>query len=279
MLAVYRMNQGFTLLVIIGLRAGSILVGKELIKNTELRATIQQIEQYRTAAHAFKGKYNCFPGDCREAINYGLGVAGGPGDNGDGNGIILGGDPATGVKESMNFWYHLSQAGTIQGNFPGFLNSTTYTEIIAGKDVPKTKLHITSGFWISTPYALIDEAGNYSFYPLINYFWLFGTIPEVVDNGTFVNNTGATSPYEMYVIDKKIDDGLPMTGSINLSLPSFSDFLVIKTTGDLGVLIYGAGGENSPYCASTDVNPPIYNTANVSNNPNTLCVMAIKAIF
>jgi hypothetical protein len=43
-------------LVVIGLIIGGILVGQDLIKAAEVRATISQIEKYQTAANTFYGK-------------------------------------------------------------------------------------------------------------------------------------------------------------------------------------------------------------------------------
>src|SRR3954463_15618522 len=60
---------GFTLielsivLVIIGLIVGGILVGQDLIKAAEIRATVGQIEKYNSAVNTFRTKYNGIPGD------------------------------------------------------------------------------------------------------------------------------------------------------------------------------------------------------------------------
>jgi len=62
-------QRGFTLielsivLVIIGLVAGGVLVGRDLIKASEIRATISQKIRYDTAVNTFKLKYNGLPGD------------------------------------------------------------------------------------------------------------------------------------------------------------------------------------------------------------------------
>ena len=86
--------RGFTLielsivLVIIGLIIGGVLVGRELIAAAEIRQQIGQIEKYNTAVSTFRLKYNCLPGDCLNAANYGF-VARGPyGGEGDGAGEV-----------------------------------------------------------------------------------------------------------------------------------------------------------------------------------------------
>ena len=65
--------DGFTLieisivLVILGLIIGGVLIGRVLVKAAEIRSSISQIEQYRTAANTFKLKYNCLPEDCLQS--------------------------------------------------------------------------------------------------------------------------------------------------------------------------------------------------------------------
>lgn len=74
------MERGFTLvelaivLVIIGLIVGGVLVGQDLIKAAEIRATISDIQKYTTGANAFRTKYNGIPDDLlsTSATNFGL---------------------------------------------------------------------------------------------------------------------------------------------------------------------------------------------------------------
>jgi prepilin-type N-terminal cleavage/methylation domain-containing protein len=65
-------RSGFTLielsivLVIIGLIAGGVLVGRDLIEAARIRQQITEIEQFKTAVNTFRIKYNGLPGD----LNY-----------------------------------------------------------------------------------------------------------------------------------------------------------------------------------------------------------------
>src|ERR1700746_416796 len=87
-------SPGFTLielsivLVIIGLIVGGVLVGQDLIRAAEVRATISQIEKYNTAVNTFRGKYNALPGDLNAAAATAFGFSGRgiPPGAGDGNG-------------------------------------------------------------------------------------------------------------------------------------------------------------------------------------------------
>lgn len=114
-------SAGFTLielsivLVIIGLIVGGILVGRELIHTAQLRGVLTEIEKFETARMAFKLKYNCFPGDCASAINFGLG------NSGNGNDLIEAYCYYSTSDEPYLYWQHLAAAGLISGNFTGTL--------------------------------------------------------------------------------------------------------------------------------------------------------------
>ncbi len=91
--------QGFTLvelaivLVVIGLIAGGVLVGRDLINAAGVRAQVGQIEKYQTAVNAFRLKYNGLPGDllASDAVQLGFVARAGGASDGDGNGLIEGG--------------------------------------------------------------------------------------------------------------------------------------------------------------------------------------------
>src|SRR6266852_226786 len=71
-----RAERGFTLielsivLVIIGLIVGGILVGQDLIKAAQLRATITQLERYDATVNTFRTKFNGLPGDLLNGTNF-----------------------------------------------------------------------------------------------------------------------------------------------------------------------------------------------------------------
>ena len=110
---------GFTLielsivLVIIGLVVGGVLVGRDLINAAEIRSLLKEQEQFKTAAATFRGKYDCLPGDCWNAMTFGFAT------NGNGDGIM--GDPTGDLfnglnAEQLSFWQQLFQAGLIPSN-------------------------------------------------------------------------------------------------------------------------------------------------------------------
>lgn len=142
---------GFTLvemaivLVIIGLLVGGVLSGSELIRAATIRATIRQVEGFDVAANAFRGKFNCLPGDCVNADELGFGDTAG-----DGNGYIgcaydamvpcenLGVSTETG--EYINFWYHLSASGLIAETLSPYDDSDTTNQFAGNGFTPAAKL-------------------------------------------------------------------------------------------------------------------------------------------
>ena len=177
--------QGFTLieiaivLVIIGLLLGGILKGQELITSARVRNLISQQDGVRAAFYGFQDRYRALPGDYSVATTNIQGSS----TNGDGNGQISDGT----TVESNLVWEHLSKAGFINGNY-------TYAATVAGETVvPKN------------PYG-----------QFIRLAW--DTTYLVPDGGTAVARhnlkTGNQIPVAIVAeVDRKIDDGIPSTGS------------------------------------------------------------------
>jgi prepilin-type N-terminal cleavage/methylation domain-containing protein len=224
----FRLQAGFTLiemsivLVIIGLIIGGVLVGQDMILTAQIRKQITQIDKYTTAVNAFRDKYQCLPGNCANAVQLGLGQAGGPGANGVGDGVIANNTNGwnsfgTGTclgdgwhcardYESLNFWYHLGQAGLIENSYAGYTGQTTINSFSVAQTMfpsgvfPNTVLVPT--VFLGTPYAQYRTAGN--------GFWLFAV------GGAPYYMAPAVTCAVAQRIDAKIDDGLPVTGNVGL---------------------------------------------------------------
>jgi prepilin-type N-terminal cleavage/methylation domain-containing protein len=121
--------KGFTLieiaiaLVVIGLLAGGVLQGRELIEQARIRKVISEIKDINLAANTFRLKYSKFPGDFENAeLFFGSANI----CNGNGNGLL--GDAITppcqrqdfeacpdssfySHTELSSFWKHLYAAG------------------------------------------------------------------------------------------------------------------------------------------------------------------------
>jgi prepilin-type N-terminal cleavage/methylation domain-containing protein len=219
--------KGFTLielsivLVIIGLIAGGVLVGRDLIAAATIRAQISQIEKYQTAVNTFRGKYGYLPGDIPSPVadQYGFVPRGSQQGQGDGNGSIQSFSTrvgwATGVTvpgEPVMFWVDLSAANLIDGGF----NTATPTQ-----QTPDTPQMGMSAYF---PTAKIGRQNNI-------YVWSGGWNVGLLGTGDEKNYFGIEMIYqiyntcctiavpsltvqEAYNIDKKIDDGFPQSGKV-----------------------------------------------------------------
>lgn len=199
----FRREEGFTLvelsivIVIIGLIVGGILVGQDLIKAAEVRAQVSQIEGYQATVNTFKSKYNAIPGDLSKANVYFANTH--DSHNGNGNGILEGGTsnaPLTGTSTTATyeitfFWEHLSKADMINGSFNGIQTGAT-----VGESFPKAKIG-TGGIGVYH-----NGVSNVFHIGVAN---ASGTTYSTAPNLTAADALG---------IDTKMDDGLPLSGSV-----------------------------------------------------------------
>jgi len=208
-------------LVIVGLIAGGVLLGQDLINASKVKSQISQFQEYQTALMTFKGKYDCLPGDCPNASNYNLGA------NGNGNEILEANTTSFGSITTPDsnafdgelplFFTHLGAAGLIKGIFNGTLQ--------LGVGYPKLAINdnygmIAAGQWQTgatgtTPIQLTSN-NNFPF-----GIFLFaqmcggalntagGAIPSVANDGC-----GVITPVQAYNIDKKLDDSKPLSGKV-----------------------------------------------------------------
>ncbi len=219
---------GFTLielsivLVIIGLIVGGVLVGKDLIKSSEIRAQIKQIEEFKIAINNFKGKFGYLPGDMPSDQTSQLGfftfAAGSAGKVviilfappignlrlafGDNNGVVN-------LGETNVFWRHLTDANMIPGQL-GIGNATNYIDT-------------NNGTLTGT---CTNANGCYDlFYPVSKFAHVdkhitvlpnaMGSMVNYYNNTSFLDFfTFYATPYQEYTIETKIDDGMPETGTI-----------------------------------------------------------------
>lgn len=227
-------SSGFTLLelsvlmVVIGLIAGGVLVGRDLIHAAEIRSAIRQIENFNTAVNAFRSKYGCLPGDCAAAADFGFAVN----SSGNGDGYI------SETHEYTNFWYHLSAAGLIPFSLQDFdyycaipCGGGTALAVAtwAGYASPSATIRSpaphpkppapglpaflpTTGGWIVQGRVEFDAiAGSGSFQE--HSFVLASPYTDGQLGGPFGNILVGFSPSTTFAIDGKIDDGLPLSGN------------------------------------------------------------------
>lgn len=182
-------QSGFTLieiaivLVIIGLLLGGILKGQELITSARVRNLISQQDGIKAAFYGFQDRYRALPGDYGQATSN---LSGGTATaNGNGDGTIL--QPTGGENEPKLAWDHLTRAGFLNGNY---VYDTT------AKDGPSPK----------NPYGQDVQ---------LIYDGAYGSASSPLRHNI---KTGAQVPVEILAeIDRKTDDGTPVSGSFQFS--------------------------------------------------------------
>ena len=207
-------QTGFTLielsivLVIIGLIVGGVLVGQDLIKAAEIRATISQIEKYNTATNTFILKYNGLPGDFSDAVNVGLAATAQYAAKGfgDGNGRIESScsDDTQGGGENFLYWTHLAQANLITDPTNSITTYICNYTMINDNILPAAKIGRDTRITLT-----YSKNGNG------HYFTLGSSINlSMFVDGTYLQGTPMLTPTEAFNIDSKVDDGNPITGNV-----------------------------------------------------------------
>ena len=223
-------------LVILGLLVGGILSGKHLIHAAEINAQIRDFGQMQQAITSFRDKYFGLPGDITNATSF-WGTASncaatsntydGPTTcNGNGNGKI-----DFYAVETTRAWQQLGNAGLIPGKYTGAQWGVA----------PIIGIHLPPGKLPHSYYALYDGQG------------FFGGAMNVL--ALSVGNTPIDSQ-DIWTIDKKMDDGKPYKGRIQID-PESMIFDVVDGS------CTGIGDENMDYDLTADAcyYPPILTLA------------------
>lgn len=92
-------------LIVIGVLAGAIFKGQDILEAARIRSTLNDIDRIRTAAALYQDTFGQWPGnDPLAKSRFGADVT-----NGRGDGIISG-------DEISQFWVHLAKAGHLSDN-------------------------------------------------------------------------------------------------------------------------------------------------------------------
>lgn len=192
-------QKGFTLveiaivLVIIGLLLGGILKGQELISSARVRNLADQNSGIQAAYYGFIDRYRQVPGDWSAAnASPALGIAVGQLLGGNGNGRI---DNTT--LETAAAWTQLARSNFLGGGFtPAVADPTSETLYATNLAAPVNAFN--------GPLVLSRNAG------------FSGTV------STRLNlHNGRNIPVNIArELDLKVDDGLPNTGVLRLTIPA-----------------------------------------------------------
>jgi prepilin-type N-terminal cleavage/methylation domain-containing protein len=218
--------SGFTLielsivLVIIGFIVGGVVVGQNLIHQSQIRATLTQIGKLNTAVNTFSAKFGGLPGDLLNYNAVGMAVPSSdsatPINNFVGNGLI---EDCTGngllfCGEPTAFLVDLSRAQLLDNNnisqvFTGGAGCPYTGKPIATYVIPSAFGSATFLWAESTKGDGFGLPAN-----IVNYnYWHLGQISSI-DCFPFINETFVITPVDAAGIDNKIDDGIPNTGNV-----------------------------------------------------------------
>ncbi len=184
-------DRGFALiemaiaLVIIGLALGTALRAQELVSLARVRNIAMQLDGVRIAYLGFKDRYGAYPGDMTTARANAM-IPGNPGGCTGGAGCANGQiDP----DERYVVWAQLSYAGFIIGSYSGGISDTKPTSV----NSPRNPF---GGYLALVSDAKYDDALDPAQMAKLNVK-TGGAIPAVV----------------LAEIDRKLDDGAPLTGT------------------------------------------------------------------
>ena len=233
-------ESGFTLielsivLVIIGLIASGIVVAQALIKAASLQAALSQVQQFKIATNTFKSKYGQLPGDMLPAKTTQFGFFTMTGshagiDLSDNDGLIgvdLYSDVLEGycTSEGSAYFRHLAEAKLI--------NLSAGTPLDPDADGYSNRPGTPLGQYYNTPFSLKSYlpankersaffcAGNLTKSDIFsgvtglntqrNVYTMTGPAQSI--HGSYMEPS--LSPVDLYSIDLKVDDGLPLSGKI-----------------------------------------------------------------
>lgn len=212
-------RSGFTLievsivLIIIGLIVSGVLVGRDLIRAAEIRAGIAQIEQYNTAVNTFRIKFNDIPGDLRSASALGMVTRAS-----HGTGVINGNGQ---IESTMN---NITNHST---SLIGYETTLIWSDLIASNLINMPSSAATDNIVPALmfgddsqeqvkKYLPSAKLGNGNFVTVFssqgtNYFQISKI--QGISGGLYLMDYGIT-PQEAFSVDKKMDDGMPLTGVV-----------------------------------------------------------------
>jgi prepilin-type N-terminal cleavage/methylation domain-containing protein len=261
------LSKGFTLvelalvLVIIGLIAGGVMIGQDLISAAHVRAQISQFEKFNTAVNTFRSKYNGIPGDLRsdQAQGFGFVARAGTRSHGDGNGVLEKCDLTIGAYpvgcEFLLFWSDLSLSGLIDANLPGAVdgdpNANSYEQTLTY--FPRSK--VSEG---TTVLAAVHNDSSF-WYVLMGF--------DHIDPFNMAPRMYPMSGPQAYGFDVKVDDGYALTGNTRATMWNQLD----PVTGDQTFVVVPAF-QGPEFC----IDNGDYNKINAGP---FLCYLAVKMQF
>jgi prepilin-type N-terminal cleavage/methylation domain-containing protein len=186
-----RKQQGFTLieiaivLVIIGLLLSGVLKGQELINAARVRNLASEIDGIKVAYLGFQDRYRVLPGDMTTpAANAAI-----PGSPGGCTGGAACGNGQIGADEVFVVWAQLSKSSFIVGSYTGLITDTA-------PSAANTPTNPFGGYLQLINDSIYDDPAEPAQPTALN-----------------IKTGGQVPPGVVAELDRKIDDGAPLTGN------------------------------------------------------------------
>lgn len=267
-------NAGFTLvelaivLVIIGLLVGGVLVGQDLIKQAEMRSTVELVNSSNAAVNTFRAKFGGFPGDLltTRAAQFAFEPRNGADARGDGDAIVEGWNGTAATANALGsenglFWRDLAQADLISDGFNTATDAAgaSLTAATLPSWLPQTRLRE------STYVSILVSGGR-------NYYF-FDQITATNATGIITSAGSGLTPLEAQSLDEKLDDGVPGTGGV---LAAQGIDATLDATPNYAPEVAAAPAVG--VCVSNAITPNPYNVAeDYANAP--ACGLIVRASF
>ncbi len=183
----------FLFITILILLISGVIFAKKINQQSEVKSLIVQIEKYNSAINSFTLKYQALPGDVQNTVTYGITE-----NNTDGNFDNYITDRNQNIMsangEISNFWLHLSSSRMLDEKYDG----KTDDKSTIGKTFPLSNLGRNVGILA------------YSFSGSTYYHIGFSH----ADAQRIYTNENSLKTEEVFLFDKKIDDGKPLKGLV-----------------------------------------------------------------
>lgn len=243
---------GFTLLemaiviLIIGAIVGSIVIGRDLIRDAQLRSSVDEAQFYIQSLHNFKDKYGALPGDFSTATSIWGAAHAVPATcittvinhlvtcNGDGDGWITDQATAGTHYEQFRAWQQLDLAGMLAYDLTPAANSGGTQDRLVGHNIPPAKLSgagwglvgLKANYLISGGTEVLQYITNDV--PAKHVLILGGN--SISGLYSLAHQTPMLSAPEAKAMDDKIDDGFATTGKLVGMMKAFTNSTTCQTS-------------------------------------------------
>jgi prepilin-type N-terminal cleavage/methylation domain-containing protein len=199
-------NQAFTLvelaivLVIVSVIIGGILVGQNVIQSANVNSLVSKMQEFKSAFSRFQNDFRDLPGDNQIAYERWGSACAGSAANCEGDG-----DNTVEVAETYKAWKHLDLAEYLNGGFDSLTGTSVACE--QAENIPPLAFDSLAAIFDYDP-----ADARSSNYPSVGQTIVFG-LQEGTSAATCANSGFFTSE-QLFIIDKKMDDGLAYNGKI-----------------------------------------------------------------